>query len=245
VPDLRATSAPECRDRCDQTKMIVQIVLHEKESQPDDWGLIIGDILTNLRAAVDHALFGHVADRAAAAGTPLTEAQEKALQYPLVENPTKIANAMNNLASKVDSAVLAAIDQSQPGHQSDPARQSLAVMNGLVNRDKHRTVRVVKYMSEDFRVENSHLKVLNIDTQPKEMAHGITLATITLELPPKTPRPPGRLDDNWREAPVEAVNEYVEKIEVPTGETMPLLPLIDWFVEEVEKLLDQLQKAGC
>ena len=41
-------------------------------------------------------------------------------------------------------------------------------------------------------------------------------------------------------------SDYVEKIEAPpTNDHVPLLGLMNWLVNEVEQLLDELKAAGC
>ena len=41
-------------------------------------------------------------------------------------------------------------------------------------------------------------------------------------------------------------NEFVEKIEAPlTGDAVPMLALMNWLVDETEKLLNALKAAGC
>ncbi len=51
------------RDPQDDTRLIVECLARVKEELPTEWGLLVGDILTNLRAALDHALFGHITAR--------------------------------------------------------------------------------------------------------------------------------------------------------------------------------------
>ena len=68
-------------ERADPNESTLTMTVHINEQMPDAWGLIIGDVLTNLRAALDHAVYGHAAARA-----QLTEAQDKKLQYPVLQD---------------------------------------------------------------------------------------------------------------------------------------------------------------
>ena len=43
-------------DRADPNESTLTMTVHINEEMPDTWGLIIGDVLTNLRAALDHAV---------------------------------------------------------------------------------------------------------------------------------------------------------------------------------------------
>ena len=65
----------------DPSQAVITYGLKVKEEPSSEWGLIVGDILTNLRAALDHAVYGH-----AAARQQLTQAQERKLQFPILTN---------------------------------------------------------------------------------------------------------------------------------------------------------------
>ena len=59
--------------------------------------------------------------------------------------------------------VLDVIERSQPYHSPDPDRHWLTVLNALVNRDKHRAVRTVAWVSEDFGIAYSEATVVDLD----------------------------------------------------------------------------------
>jgi hypothetical protein len=137
----------------DESQALLTYRLRVKEEPPSDWGLIVGDILTNLRAALDHAVFGH-ADRRMV----LTPRQEKELNYPIIPISTDWPSHRNRLTQLMDPNVLNVIEQSQPYHDATPGEYPLAVLNSLVNQDKHRSVRVVSYIREKFEVATQTLK---------------------------------------------------------------------------------------
>jgi hypothetical protein len=202
--------------------------VHIKEQMPDAWGLIIEDILTNLRAALDHAVYAH-----AAAKTQLTEAQEKKLQYPVLQDsdqwpgaaavpttPTspakpKVESAKKKLESFLDTDVLDVIERSQPYYSTDPDRDWITVLNALVNRDKHRAVRTVAYVSDDFNIDYSEATVVSLDAPTVEMTEGAIVATAVLRQAPPKPRPPGYAGPDWRRSPIAVHDDYTEKIEAP------------------------------
>jgi hypothetical protein len=226
-------------------RLTFSIVVRVNEEKPDHWGLAVGDVLTNLRAALDHSVFGH-----AAAHNSLTPQQEKSMYFPILEDPTKWQGAQASLGPLLDPAVLTVIDQCQPFHhppqEGGPDWHPLAVLNGLVNHDKHRTVRTVSYVNEDFTVVNSELHVSSVDAEPVEMDDGAVVATVTLELPPATPLRVGSKNPGLRPVNFQVENGYIEKIELPNvGDTRPLLFVMDGAVSAVEKVLNELQAAGC
>jgi hypothetical protein len=246
-------------DRPDQNESTLAARVHIKEPIPVAWGLIVGDVLTNLRAALDHAVYGH-----AAARSQLTEPQERRLQYPVLRNsdqwlgaaavpatptsPAKpnVESAKKNLKDFLDTDVLNAIERSQPYHSPDPDRHWLTLLNALVNRDKHRAVRTVAWVSDDFNIAYSEATVVSVDAPPVEMIEGALVATAILRQAPPKPPPPGYTGSGWRRTPIATYNDLAEKIEAPpTGDYVPLLALMNWLINEVEQLLNDLKAAGC
>jgi hypothetical protein len=246
-------------DRPDPNESTLAARVHIKEQVPKAWGLVVGDVLTNLRAALDHAVYGH-----AAAKNQLTEAEEKKLQYPVLQGseqwlgapavpatPTspvkpKVESAKKKLEPFLDTDVLDVIERSQPYHSPDPDRHWLNVLNALVNRDKHRAVRTVAWVSDDFGIAYSEAKVVSVEAPPVEMIEGVVIATAVLRQAPPKPRPPGYAGSDWRVSRIATYNDVVEKIEAPpTGDYVPLLGLMNWLVNEVEQLLNDLKAAGC
>lgn len=225
-------------------RLTFSIVVAVKEEKPDHWGLAVGDVLTNLRAALDHSVFGH-----AAARNSLTPQQEKSMQFPILTDPTKWSGAHARLAPLLDPDVLKVIGECQPFHHQQnggPDWHPLAVLNGLVNHDKHRTVRTVSYVNEDFTVVNSELPVASVEAEPVAMDDGAVVATVTLALPPATPVRIGSKDHGLRQVNFQVENGYIEKIELPkVGDTRPLLFVMDRAVSAVEKALGELRAAGC
>jgi hypothetical protein len=226
----------------DPSLAVAKFRVHVKEEMPDTWPLIVGDVLTNLRAALDHAVFGH-----ASARQTLTRAQERALNYPIITIATDWPNARNKLVPFVDPNVLNVIEQSQPfqSTQGAPDWHSLALLNSLVNQDKHRAVRTVSYVSEQFDVNGSDLVIVDRHIPSVEMTDGAVVASLTVRRatgkPGDKPGFPG-----WSAKTFDVVNGFIEKIELPNvADTRPLLFVMDTFVSDVEKLLNDLQTAGC
>jgi hypothetical protein len=113
----------------DESQAVITFHVQVKEEIPSHWGLIVGDILTNLRAALDHVIFGHAAARAEAGGSPLTAKQEKELNFPIITVAGDWPNHQARLAPFVDSAALAVIERRQPfnqPHQVPPDWEPLA-----------------------------------------------------------------------------------------------------------------------
>lgn len=217
--------------------VVVKFRVAIKQRPPSDWGLIVGDVLSNLRAALDHALFGH-----AAARQSLTEAQERGVQYPLLTDATKWPAAQSKLGSFVDPAVLQAIEDSQPFKVQQPDWHSLALLNGLVNRDKHRQVRVVMYNNELFEVTETDADVADIDNTPRELVDGAVIASVKLRRPErKVGQPPGDVKAN-----LSVQFGYTENIELPTvGEWKSVTVVLPILHQNVVQVLDAMTTAGA
>jgi len=236
----------------------IAVTIQNKTATPSSWSLLVGDILTNLRAALDHALFGHASGR-----KTLTEDEERRLQYPIVihrdnwfgapavpataTTPArkKIESKRDKLAPWVDADVLDAIELTQPfsiRKVNDPENESLAVLDSLVNRDKHREVRVVSYVSREFTVEHSTMKVEKVEPLNVVMVDGATVAHIDFE---RTLRMPWELS-NWTGASFKVLNGYNPSIKVPsTGDYVSVRWGMNRLVARVDETLKILKKAGC
>ncbi|QNJ91530.1 hypothetical protein HZU40_09645 [Mycolicibacterium fluoranthenivorans] len=227
----------------DESLAVITYKIHIKEQMPATWGLVVGDILTNLRAALDHAIFGHAAARAEVAGTPLTTAQERNLNFPVITIANDWPNQRNRLAPLLDPAVLAVVENWQPFNQQQvPADwHQLAVLNALVNRDKHRQVRLLSYVSEEFNVKSSDHEVVRVYAQPKEMTEGAVVASMHIRRPlrqgGRSALVPGRFH---------VENGYTENIDIPkVGAQRSVLTVMEALVAAVEDLLNELKAAGC
>ncbi|MGV0808562.1 hypothetical protein [Mycolicibacterium setense] len=217
--------------------VVVKFKVKIKEAPPADWGLIVGDVLSNLRAALDHALFGHASSRQA-----LTEDQERALQYPVVTDATKWPRAQAKLAPFVDPAVLQAIEDSQPFKVQLPDWQFLALLNGLVNRDKHRQVRVVTYNNELFEITHTDADVVSIDNAPRELVDGAVVASVKLRRPDRQPgKPPSDVV-----AHLSVQFGYTENLELPVvGEWKSVTAVLPVLHRNVVLVLDNMKAAGA
>jgi hypothetical protein len=229
----------------DESLAVIIFRVQVKEEMPSHWGLIVGDILTNLRAALDHVIFGHAAARAEAGGSPLTARQEKELNFPIISVAGDWPNRQARLTPFVDPAVLAVIERWQPFnqlHQVAPDWEPLALLNSLVNRDKHREVRVVSYVNEEFNVIESNHEVVARTAPPKAMTDGAVVATMRIRRPVRLPDKRVR----YSLGTFSVQNGYVENIDLPkVGAQRSVLSIMGALVSNVEELLQELQAAGA
>jgi hypothetical protein len=236
---------------------VLTIRLEVREPTPPEWGLIVGDILTNLRAALDHTVVGHAAKRSQ---QPLTEQEEKKLNFPILLNQKqwlgapaapatattpatpKVESAHKKLVKYLDPAVLDVIEKSQPYHNAPPEGHPLGGLNDLVNRDKHRAVQVVSYIRKRFEVEKSDVEVVWVDAPDVPMTDGSVVATLHVRRPqPRAGQQEALVPTNFH-----FINEYGERLDMPgLGYDADVRGVMNVLVDGVEKVLIDLQAAGC
>lgn len=123
----------------------VQWQLQVKEPYPERWSVLMGDVLTNLRAALDHAFWQAVIQHS---GLP---AQPHRVTFPIASTEQRFKAQRKELAPLVNSEVWEVIKALQPFHGGDLAHTApLEVLRWLSNVDKHRAVHIVGRTSVDM-----------------------------------------------------------------------------------------------
>ena len=99
-------------------------------------GVLLGDIVHNLRSALDH-LFWALSCRYL--GVAKTERMYKSVQFPIEDGSQGLANKRKHFGA-IPSVQWAVIDDAQLYGGSDPPHLALKALRELSNRDKHRTL---------------------------------------------------------------------------------------------------------
>ncbi len=210
---------------CDEVHF--RIVVKSATDVPDDWATIVGDILTNLRAALDHAVYEHIRARK-------PQLRNDEIQFPIVDD----RGGMANKEKWFDRPIYRAVNDVQPYRlQPTPQLHPLAMLRDLVNVDKHRAVLVTNYSSVDFKITTNPV-VEVLDAQPHidtEMEVGATVCSGRLRVPEPTPP---KLD-------VHTEIGYTEVIEIPrTTEVRNLTDAMADIRDCVKQVLDDLEATG-
>jgi hypothetical protein len=115
------------------------VVEHGYPEPPDELALLLGDAIHGYRCALDHLAWQLVA----AAGTSLTEHEEKGVQFPVYKTETDFdKKASRTRMPGVAPAALAVIKKAQGYPLSSPP-PSVHTLQKLSNDDKHRTIHLV------------------------------------------------------------------------------------------------------
>jgi len=147
------------------------VTVTEAPPVPELWALITGDILTNARGALDHAVFPHIR-----AQKP--ELDRKCIQYPIEDRKDQ----WENKTRWFKRPVLKVVGESQP-YRNPKAVNPLRVLRELVNMDKHRDLVIANYAVDDFQVAPQALfKVVSRTVFITEMVAGARVAKAHLQL---------------------------------------------------------------
>ncbi|HEX2645867.1 MAG TPA: hypothetical protein VHO95_01435 [Candidatus Dormibacteraeota bacterium] len=110
----------------------------EPRIQPNArWGVLIGDCVQNLRAALDHAAYQLVPE-------PTRSSEADNVTFPIFDNATKYEAKKKQSAwiGAIHPQAVSIIDSLQPGATPAPHDHILWKLYRLSNIDKHRTVHV-------------------------------------------------------------------------------------------------------
>lgn len=146
--DLREAHAYERTDnvRAGTDPLVrVQWRLKILEPFPERWGILAGDVLTNLRAALDHTFW---AAALAHSGMPT---KPQLVTFPLATaNDKSFKNKTKDLQSLVTPKFWELVEAAQSFQFERPFDAPLEWLRWLSNADKHRAVRVVGQTAFDM-----------------------------------------------------------------------------------------------
>lgn len=154
-----------------------------KAPYPDRWSVLLGDVLTNLRAALDHVFWLAVI---AHSGPP---AQPHQVAFPITTTTKSFAHQTARLAALVDPRIWETVEAMQPFHEGVQAHTSpLEVLRWLSNVDKHRAVHIVGRtvfdMGPTIVRSPTPLEVVDDWRLEGEAADGAVVARLKIRRPP-------------------------------------------------------------
>jgi hypothetical protein len=231
------------------------VILRLELRSPAEWSLIMGDILTNLRAALDHAVYGHATSR-----KTLNAQQRKVLYHPMLtersewdgtpETPAQDGTVIeakvgvrDKLKDLVSPDVLQVIEKNQPFNaDGDPFWHGLAVLSGLVNRDKHRAVLDIPVNIAELAMGDSNVEIIS-EGELTVLPDGAVEKEVTLR---RAVRRAGAAP-RYTLGLLSANTEFLEQIEIPNtgGERRSFITTMEKLVEATGTYLDELKAAGC
>lgn len=151
--------------------------IHILNEIPWSWGLVVGDAVNNLRAALDHAVFGV----AVANGASFDAKTRKLVQYPIASSEEIFERAASPLRPFLSSAQLSAIASRQPYRNEPPSL--METLRDLSNRDKHRALMVVSQAPIDFTIKTQIPGFNQRSISGKPIVDGMVLASARFRRP--------------------------------------------------------------
>lgn len=195
---------------------------------PEDWAVIIGDILTNARAALDHAVYPHVRAR-------MPNMRDQDISYPIHNRKDQFVSKAGWFAPAVSDL----IESTQPYNSPTPDEHFLAALRELVNIDKHRKLVIAQYAMHDVKIpEGDFYEVVNIELADQPLQLGVTAAEVHC-----------RLTKTIRQRTQVVMNvdvEHAAEIPIPgTDGTWNMLGTLKVILKQIPRLLDELEALGC
>ncbi|MFC4128901.1 hypothetical protein [Nocardia rhizosphaerae] len=203
------------------------VVIDQLVEVPNGWPLILGDVVTNLRAALDHAVF------------PI------ARQFPIVK--VQPINQQTGVPSPIKSlpghpAATAIIEAAQPYNDIVSAdHHSLGILNELVNEDKHRNVLITSgcFLEPHIGIPED-VEVIEEPTTSlygQEMYVGAVLAKFALR--------PTHAETRKDKVYYDPAPKVTIVLDVPkTPDNREAVPMLREIHAYISTLLDDLEAAG-
>jgi hypothetical protein len=175
-------------DNCaDATDPVIKMHwrLNIKIPYPERWSVLIGDVLTNLRAALDHIFWQTVI---AHSGQPL---KPHRVTFPIAPTETGFRKQANELSMLVAPDVWKVVEAVQPFHGGALAHtHPLEILRWLSNVDKHRAIHIVNRTAVDMGPigvgSPTPIEILEDWRLTGTAEHGTVLARLKVRRPPQT-----------------------------------------------------------
>jgi len=153
--------------------------IYEMEVIPsvrESWGPIVGDILSNLRASLDHIAWALALKYSRDKGITLTKPQEKSVYFPLrIEEHDKpfLGGLPKSALQFFPPNAWDAVERVQPyNRKKRPELEVLAILSDLTNEDKHRVVTPV-FREASVKLAGEHAVTWRLN-QPDKMMFLVT-----------------------------------------------------------------------
>jgi hypothetical protein len=117
---------------------------------PEPWALVAGDVIQNIRAALDHAIWEIVVKKK---GPKFAQANAPKIDFPIVDDSTRFPKP-RLVQIGVPDRIITVIEDAQPYvRQKDaPRDDALWLIRALSNVDKHRLLHVISCIPEEAEV---------------------------------------------------------------------------------------------
>jgi hypothetical protein len=166
-----------------------QIEVEEVNPVPDEFALLLGEMLYQSRAALDACIYQATAYHTG----KFPPDKETSLEYPITSDATEFPKLVQRRLWGLPQDVIDGIEMGQPFNVPnttgkalmETTNRNLAILNDLARKDRHRALHVVGSLPirivPQFRLpEGVSVKNLNINAGPQLLTDGTVLATFEL-----------------------------------------------------------------
>lgn len=146
----------------DEAARVYSLTATVREQPPEWWGPIIGDVVHNVRSALDYAIWEQAASSKRGTHT----------QFPIVTDPDRWDGEARRRLAGVAPRITELTRAAQPFVRmpGDPKRHPLAVLHDLSRIDKHRTLHALALVSAMPYVGAGEVDVVSFDYVAREQA---------------------------------------------------------------------------
>ena len=162
----------------DRRTYLVYISMLRRRTPPSP--LIVGDVLFNLRAALDHVIYEL---HETANGGPLPPDKRRMPEFPIWDDRRKYRRNGRKRVAALPARAQALVQSFQPYHRSarDSTPGHLGLLNDLNVIDKHRTLHIVTEQVAVYPVDNVPGRV--VEVFPSPIHKGALIARWTFDEP--------------------------------------------------------------
>lgn len=209
---------------------------------PEPWmrrvGLIIGDLVHNLRSGLDH-LFWQL--YCAHVGVPKDEREARRVQFPIEDKCEVLSEKRGKRFSKIPDRQWAIIARVQPYEGPDMDTVAIRMIRDLSNRDKHRVLVPVLLRSRNRLILHNPASVIAGARTPLDLTHAAKRLEVGAEVMRVV------LADH-ADAEMEVAGYAVPHILFPQGDLLPkdlnVMYAAHYIIAAVERMVFRIESYG-
>lgn len=211
-------------------------------TMPEAWmrraGLIIGDIVHNLRSALDH-LFWQL--YCVYHGVPRDEWEATKVQFPIDDKYGTFSMRRKERFGEIPELQWAIIARAQPHEGPDMDTVAIKMIRDLSNRDKHRVLTPVLLRPRQRLISHNKDSAITRARSPLDFSH----AAKRLEVGAEVVRV---VLPDYADAEMEMAGYAISHIQFPQGELIPVdldvMYTAHYIIAAVERLVFRIESCG-
>lgn len=150
-----------------------RLIVDRIEPAPLELSVLLGEILYQLRAALDNALY--IACVVVSGADPPPNANH--IEWPICNSPADWRNKTRRISKAVDPRLLACLEKIQPYQAECPDWNCLRILNEMARLDRHQSVHLVSLFNDEGRLTWNNEVVRNVQPQMGVVRPGDPLVT--------------------------------------------------------------------